>query len=99
MGFKKSRLAATLLGIAALTTGFVNAHEHHEEDIPDGQGISAEPLDSILWVHIVVQMVAFGIIFPAGMVLGVSLLFFDEVLVKERRIGGDMEMNHFEHWL
>lgn len=28
--------------------------------------------DSILWIHILLQMFAFGIIFPTGMVLGVG---------------------------
>jgi len=30
--------------------------------------------DSILWVHILLQMLAFGVIFPTGMVLGVGSL-------------------------
>lgn len=29
--------------------------------------------DTTLWIHILLQMLAFGIIFPLGMVLGVSL--------------------------
>lgn len=32
--------------------------------------------DAILWIHIIIQMVAFGIIFPVGMVLGVSYPHF-----------------------
>lgn len=31
--------------------------------------------DTILWIHIIIQMVAFGIIFPVGMVLGVSCYY------------------------
>ena len=30
--------------------------------------------DSILWVHIIIQALAWGVIFPTGMVLGVSAL-------------------------
>lgn len=29
--------------------------------------------DSILWAHIFINMLAFGILFPVGMVLGVSV--------------------------
>ncbi|KAI9746638.1 MAG: hypothetical protein M1818_000352 [Claussenomyces sp. TS43310] len=47
------------------------AHEHHEDEIPEGEGISAEPIDAILWIHILMQMFTFGIIFPTGMVLGI----------------------------
>lgn len=36
-----------------------------------------ERQDSILWAHILLMMLSFGIIFPAGMVLGVSGLFWD----------------------
>lgn len=29
--------------------------------------------DTILWIHIFVQMLAFGVLFPLGMVLGVRV--------------------------
>jgi hypothetical protein len=32
--------------------------------------------DSILWSHIIINTAAFGIVFPLGMVLGVSFLLF-----------------------
>ncbi|KZF22602.1 hypothetical protein L228DRAFT_229761 [Xylona heveae TC161] len=57
-----------------LILGLLNAaqaHEHHTDEIPEGQAVSAEPLDTILWIHIAIQMLAFGIIFPTGMVLGI----------------------------
>ncbi|KAK9360124.1 hypothetical protein V1504DRAFT_440762 [Lipomyces starkeyi] len=63
--------ALQALAIACLPA-LVNAHEHHEDDIPAGQYISVEPIDSILWVHIVLMMLAFGIIFPVGMILGMT---------------------------
>jgi len=53
------------------------AHEHHEDNIPEGSVISPEPLDSVLWVHIVIQIIGWGVVFPTGMVLGVSLDFFE----------------------
>jgi len=31
-----------------------------------------KPQDSILWIHILLMMLSFGIIFPFGMVLGVG---------------------------
>jgi hypothetical protein len=48
------------------------------EKIPEGEYMSAEPIvRSVnevgeLWVHILLMMLSFGIIFPTGMVLGVS---------------------------
>lgn len=39
--------------------------------IPDGRAVSADPIDSILWIHILMQILTFGVIFPTGMVLGV----------------------------
>lgn len=49
--------------------GIALAHEHGEE-------ISEEeanaPVDSILWLHMFAQAAVWGIIFPVGMVLGLS---------------------------
>jgi hypothetical protein len=58
-------LVATLLLLS--TTAL--AHGGHES-VPEGEAISPEPIDSTLWVHILVQILAWGIIFPTGMVLG-----------------------------
>jgi hypothetical protein len=46
-------------------------HEHDEGNIPEGEAVSADPIDTTLWVHIFIQMLAFGILFPVGMVLGI----------------------------
>lgn len=72
--------------------GHVFAHEHHMDDIPEGEAVSAEPIvypavpgqigrqadtmlqDAILWIHILIQIFSFGIVFPTGMVLGVRSL-------------------------
>ncbi|KAK9370936.1 hypothetical protein V1509DRAFT_615265 [Lipomyces kononenkoae] len=63
--------ALKALAIACLMT-LVKAHEHHDDAIPEGQYISVEPIDSILWVHIALMMLAFGVIFPVGMILGMT---------------------------
>lgn len=62
----------TTVAVAALLfSTAVYAHEHHDDKIEEGHAISADPLDSILWIHILIQSLAWGIIFPTGMVLGV----------------------------
>ncbi|KAK4065406.1 hypothetical protein Trihar35433_7526 [Trichoderma harzianum] len=71
-----SRPAATalLLSIASFGT-LVHAHDHHEggeSHIPEGEAISLEPVDTILWIHILIQMLAYGVIFPIGMVFGMT---------------------------
>ncbi|KAF2272293.1 uncharacterized protein EI97DRAFT_437048 [Westerdykella ornata] len=60
-------LAVAVVGFAAAA----RAHEHHGEGIPEGKFISDDPIDSILWTHILIQIVAWGILFPTGMVLGI----------------------------
>jgi hypothetical protein len=52
---------------------FVNAHEHHDEDLPPGQVVTFDPVDSILWTHIFFMTLAFGVLFPTGMVTRPSL--------------------------
>lgn len=59
--------AAGLASFAATA----RAHEHHEDNIPEGEAISPDPLDTTLWIHILIQILAWGIIFPTGMVLGI----------------------------
>ncbi|QPG94111.1 hypothetical protein C2857_004696 [Epichloe festucae Fl1] len=50
-----------------------NGHDHHgESKIPEGQTVSVEPLDTTLWIHIFINMFAYGVIFPIGMVLGMT---------------------------
>ncbi|ETS76212.1 hypothetical protein PFICI_11599 [Pestalotiopsis fici W106-1] len=64
-----ARLPATLL--LAATIPMASGHDHDSSEIPEGETISPEPLDTILWIHIFIQMLAWGIIFPVGMVLGI----------------------------
>ncbi|KAJ1308537.1 hypothetical protein OPQ81_004238 [Rhizoctonia solani] len=45
----------------------VSAHPHH------GNGSNTEaPIDSVLWIHIIVQLIVWGGIFGIGMVLGIT---------------------------
>lgn len=64
---------ALLLLFAAATVPMADAHDHDSTHIEDGQAISADPIDATLWVHIFIQMAAWGVIFPTGMVLGVRI--------------------------
>ncbi|CAG8485578.1 414_t:CDS:10, partial [Diversispora eburnea] len=57
------------LGILISRNNHVEAHEHHSNST---SGISSDPIDGILWTHIVVMFTAFAILFPTGMVLGFS---------------------------
>ncbi|KAI1814966.1 hypothetical protein GGS20DRAFT_374460 [Poronia punctata] len=61
---------ALLLVSAALPVAV--GHDHDSTHIKEGQTISDEPIDSILWIHIFIQMAAWGVIFPLGMVLGMA---------------------------
>lgn len=62
---------------SALRTGFllsciatfVVAHEHHDEVTEEEE---QAPIDTILWLHIFLQAAVWGILFPIGMVLGLS---------------------------
>ncbi|CEL09975.1 Putative Integral membrane protein [Aspergillus calidoustus] len=48
----------------------VLAHGDHSH-VPEGSASSEDPIDSTLWVHMILMGLAFGIIFPLGMVLGI----------------------------
>ncbi|KAG6872908.1 hypothetical protein C0995_005314 [Termitomyces sp. Mi166 len=47
----------------------VFAHEHHDELTEEEANA---PTDAILWIHIFLQTVVWGILFPIGMVLGIT---------------------------
>ncbi|KAJ5126298.1 Protein YTP1 [Penicillium atrosanguineum] len=60
-----------LLPLAALAlASVVYAHGGHEA-VPEGSTVSLDPIDSTLWVHMILMGLSFGIIFPTGMVLGI----------------------------
>ncbi|ORY16098.1 hypothetical protein BCR34DRAFT_476753 [Clohesyomyces aquaticus] len=65
---QRAALVAVLLGLAARA----RAHEHHMDKIVAGEYMSEDPIDSILWIHILIQALAWGILFPTGMVLGMT---------------------------
>ncbi|KAK4148308.1 uncharacterized protein C8A04DRAFT_33754 [Dichotomopilus funicola] len=66
-----SQSTATLALAAAFLPTALGHEGHHMDKIPEGEAISLDPIDTTLWVHIFVQMLAFGILFPVGMVLGI----------------------------
>lgn len=69
MSLRRS-LSIPLVALLSLATQ-VSAHGGHDE-VPEGEAISAEPIDSILWIHMILMAVTFGVIFPFGMVLGIT---------------------------
>ncbi|RHZ74065.1 hypothetical protein Glove_227g76 [Diversispora epigaea] len=62
-------LLISVFGILISRNTHVEAHEHH---LNSTSGISSDPIDGILWTHIVLMFTAFAILFPTGMVLGLS---------------------------
>ncbi|KZT69285.1 hypothetical protein DAEQUDRAFT_726869 [Daedalea quercina L-15889] len=60
-----SRLSIWLLALVLPAL----AHEHHDE-LTEEQANA--PIDAILWLHICVQALVWGVLFPTGMILGLS---------------------------
>ncbi|KAJ3177866.1 hypothetical protein HDU87_004148 [Geranomyces variabilis] len=51
------------------------AHEHSDSIAPPASAqdlLNAEPIDSVLSLHIIVQLVAWGLLYPLGMVFGLT---------------------------
>lgn len=46
------------------------ARHEHAAHMEDGQHTTLDPIDGVLWVHILLMMFTFGILFPVGLVLG-----------------------------
>jgi len=67
----------SLIALLALGGTLVAGHEHHDEDLPPGQVITLDPVDGILWAHIFVMILAFGVLFPTGMVLNAFGFIFN----------------------
>ncbi|KAG9234140.1 hypothetical protein BJ875DRAFT_462316 [Amylocarpus encephaloides] len=65
-------LALVVVGIFTSPRGVAAHGNHNMENIQDGEATSADPMDSILWIHILLMLLSFGIIFPTGMVLGIT---------------------------
>ena len=47
----------------------VAAHEHHDELSEEAANA---PVDTILWIHIFLQAAVWGVLFPIGMVFGIT---------------------------
>ncbi|KAI6081845.1 hypothetical protein F4821DRAFT_17805 [Hypoxylon rubiginosum] len=71
IGSMASSSLLPLFLIALPAIPMASAHDHSSTHIEDGQTISVEPIDTTLWIHIFIQMLAWGVIFPLGMVLGI----------------------------
>ncbi|GAD97920.1 integral membrane protein (Ytp1), putative [Paecilomyces variotii No. 5] len=55
--------------LALLAASSVYAHGDHSS-VPSGVAISDDPIDSTLWLHMILMGLTFGLVFPFGMVLG-----------------------------
>ncbi|RAL10078.1 Ytp1 family protein [Aspergillus homomorphus CBS 101889] len=64
----QSSLSGLLVTLLLATPAL--AHGGHE-NVPEGAAISEDPIDSTLWLHMILMGLAFGVIFPLGMVLGI----------------------------
>ena len=59
--------AALAIGLAFAL--LATAHEHHDQ-LSEEQANA--PVDAILWIHMTLQAGVWGILFPVGMILGLS---------------------------
>jgi hypothetical protein len=61
-------IPVTLIFSLLLGSGVpISAHDH-----PQKETNLNEPVDALLWIHIFLQAAVWGIIFPTGMVLGIT---------------------------
>ncbi|KAJ7132291.1 hypothetical protein C8R44DRAFT_829509 [Mycena epipterygia] len=63
-----ARFAYAILSLLA-SVDFAWAHEH-EDELTEAQ--QNQPTDTILWIHIFLQAAVWGVLFPIGMVLGIT---------------------------
>ncbi|KAI0641976.1 hypothetical protein C8Q79DRAFT_265107 [Trametes meyenii] len=61
--------SAPRLGLLFLFAWSALAHKHHDELTEEQKNA---PVDTILWLHIFLQAAVWGVLFPVGMVLGLS---------------------------
>ncbi|GAA6003801.1 Ytp1p [Rhodotorula paludigena] len=73
MGARRLLCFALVLAAASLPR-IVSAHEHHEVETGpyEHNFTNDEPLDGTIKWHIAIQIFCWGILFPAGMVLGIT---------------------------
>jgi hypothetical protein len=55
--------------VLSLATVLVVAHKHKDELTEEEANA---PVDAILWIHMFLQAAVWGILFPIGMVLGIT---------------------------
>lgn len=66
-----SRFPTTILALICLSLSpLVSAHGGHADKIPENAAVSPDPIDARLWLHILLMILVFGILYPLGMVLG-----------------------------
>ncbi|KAJ7460808.1 hypothetical protein FB451DRAFT_1270391 [Mycena latifolia] len=63
-----STFAYAIISLLA-SADFAWAHDHHNE-LTEAE--ANQPTDSILWIHIFLQAAVWGVLFPVGMVLGIT---------------------------
>lgn len=67
---QSNQFTMSILPVLLLAFAFpAYAHEHHDE-LTEAQANA--PIDAILWIHIFLQAAVWGVLFPIGMVLGMS---------------------------
>lgn len=98
--------------ILLLFFSLVSAHEHVTSDVQVGAVISMNPIDNTLWLHIGVMTIAFGMLFPLGIVFGLSkskwhvptqvlataLAIFGVLLAHTKRTGRQFKSNIHAHF-
>ncbi|KAG2011927.1 cytoplasmic protein [Coprinopsis cinerea AmutBmut pab1-1] len=58
-----------VIGFLLLCSSAVRAHPNHKD--PTEEAASA-PIDAVLWIHMALQAAVWGVLFPIGMVLGIT---------------------------
>lgn len=47
-------------------------YRHEHAALPEGEHVTVDPIDGILWAHIFIMFVSFAVLFPVGMVAGLA---------------------------
>jgi len=61
--------SASVAVVLLLFVGTALAHDHHEAAT---EAEKFAPIDNVLWLHIALQVGLWGILWPLGMVLGIT---------------------------
>lgn len=70
MILRTAQRLSSLLLLLTLTASLAEAHEHHGAHLEPGNEL--KPIDSVLWLHIYVQVLIWGFAFPLGAVFGLT---------------------------